>query len=122
MRADGDDLGLVARVQLKSPMPPVDALLVAERVDELGGDAPLATAGELPDHLLGVLIASGLGAVVREPPAEDAVTLPASCDPLLGLSSGGGTDRLPVPFVLETIHLVDLAPETIAVSGGDGPG
>ena len=60
--------------------------------------------------------------MVRESPAEDAVTLPASRDPLLGLSSGGGADRLPVPLVLEAIHFVDLAPETIAVSGGDGPG
>ena len=50
------------------------------------------------------------------------MTLPASRDPLLGLSSGGGADRLPVPLVLEAIHFVDLAPETIAVSGGDGPG
>ena len=49
--------------------------------------APLATAGELPHHFLGVLVASGLVAVMWEPPAEDDVTLPASRDPLLGLSS-----------------------------------
>ena len=44
LRANGDDFGLVARVQLKSPVPSVHTLLIAEHLDELGGDAPLATA------------------------------------------------------------------------------
>ena len=59
---------------------------------------------------------------MRETPADDAVTLPASHDPLLGLSLGDWADRLPMPLVLEAVHPVNVAPEALALAAGGGPG
>ena len=90
LRPDVDNLGLVAGVELESPVPLVHSLLVAELIEELRGGTPLALARKLSHHLLSVLVSGGLGALVSEAPADDAVTLSASHNPLLGLSRLGG--------------------------------